>query len=182
MKRKRIINIIILSLTILLSIFIKNYVFSFVKVSGTSMYPTIKDGQVLIVNKAYTRLLKRTLRRGEIIVVRPKDTDENLIKRLIGLPGDFIEIKDGELYINGTLQAETYVDKTFNDDKFLCEKTKISLDEYKELHSSIIGRYYKRRLKDDEYFFMGDNRLNSTDSRMIGPVSYDDVLGLVKKK
>lgn len=93
-------------------------------------------------------------KRGDIIMFdAPNKEDTIYIKRLIGLPGDTIKIKDNVLYINGEEYKEDYVDSWYNS----------------------IGEY-EYTLGDDEYFMMGDNRDHSSDSRAWGPISKDAMI------
>ncbi|MEX0781117.1 MAG: signal peptidase I [Dehalococcoidia bacterium] len=148
------------------------------KVDGLSMYPTLEDGEYLIVNKlAYaevdmdrlgnfvpfvdpgedpTREVFGGPERGDIVVLQdPREEDTDLIKRIIGLPGETIEIIDGEVYINDYLLEEPYIKQEWHD-----TKAKVLIPE---------GRY----------FVMGDNRTNSLDSRAdtIGLISKDLIIG-----
>ena len=104
-------------------------------VNGESMYPTLHDKQFGIA----LRTTVTDINRYDIVVI--KQPDKYLIKRVIGLPGDYIEYKDNKLYINGEL----------TEDKF---------DYLTEDYSVQVGK--------DEYFCLGDNRQNSADSRIFG--------------
>lgn len=127
-------------------------------VDGRSMEPTFQDGQRLIVSRLNYLLAEPE--RGEIMVFNSLDPREfedgvMLIKRVIGLPGDFIEWRDNELYINGANVPEAYTNGACR-----CSDNTWQLGE-------------------DEYFVMGDNRNNSSDSRKFGPVPVDHVVGRV---
>jgi signal peptidase I len=109
-----------------------------VEVPTTSMYPTIQVNDRLIVTKIYN---KENMKRGDIIVFRSDELNTTLVKRLIGLPGDTIEIKeDGSLYLNGTRQDEPYVKQP-----------------------GPKKAYFK--VPDNSYLFLGDNRRDSWDAR-----------------
>ncbi|MGE5595820.1 MAG: signal peptidase I [Hyphomicrobiales bacterium] len=148
------------------------------KVDGTSMEPTLDDGQFLIVNKLVysevdTGKLSKFLpfidpgdqpkkhifhgpQRGDIIVLQdPSDLGTDLIKRVIGLPGDRIAIVNGQVYINGFRLEEPYIKKPWH----------YNMEEI--------------RIPEDHYFVMGDNRDNSKDSRFssIGTVQEDLIIG-----
>ncbi len=109
--------------------------------------------------------------RGEIIVFRaPKTADveggythENiLIKRLIGVPGDMVEVRDGAVYVNGVMKNEPYIREP--------------MERYQRSDANFgVGTPYK--LKSNEYFMMGDNRNHSWDSRFWGPVTRDRIIG-----
>jgi signal peptidase I len=124
---------------------------SFVVV-GSSMKPSLEDGQRLLVNKVVYRL--REPQRGEIIVFHPPSgMHADLIKRIIALPGDTIEIKDGAVYINGSALDEPYI------------KAAPSYTMTKE------------KIPEGEYFVLGDNRNNSNDSHRWGTLTQESIVG-----
>lgn len=127
------------------------YMIRFPTVNGSSMEPTYHDGDKLIV--FYTK----NVSENDIVVSWSKPLNEYIVKRVIGVPGDKIEIKDGTLYRNGFLLYESYV------------KDK---DWYSEYELSLT-------VGNDEYFLLGDNRNHSTDSRELGTVSKNDIFGKV---
>lgn len=114
--------------------------------SGNSMYPTVKDRTVLVINR-----LKEPS-RGDIVTIYSDDLHRYLCKRVIGLEGDTVEIKNGVVYLNGEK-----LDESFNKDK------------------TTNGVY---EVDTNEVFVMGDNRNNSTDSRELGCLRLDDIKGV----
>lgn len=137
---------------VLIVVLIRTFIATPVIVSGSSMDPTLKNGEVLILNK-----LARKYIRDDIVVIdaRVDGKKERIVKRVIGLPGETIEYKNGFLYINGKRTHDDFSDITRN----------FTLKE----------RTGKSKIPDGYYFVMGDNRTNSLDSR-------DSRIGLVKKK
>jgi len=128
-------------------------------VEGESMEPTFKTKDYLITEKVSYRF--RPPQRGEVVIFNPPDrSTENYIKRIIGLPGDQIEIKEGNIYVNKEKLIEPYLN---------------SID--KKLVSQKEG--YTTVLKDNEYFVMGDNRSHSRDSREIGSIPKQNVVSKV---
>ena len=157
------------------------------RVEGHSMRPTLDGNEYLLVNKlSYFRLdMKRLARlipfwdveegakkfaplaghpsRGDVIVFHaPTTSDNDFVKRVVGLPGERVIIKDGEIYVNGVRLTEAYL-----------KGAEFSGD------MSCIPRTVSCRLAHDEFFVLGDNRANSNDSRDWGPVPLDNVVGKV---
>ncbi len=141
---------------ILLIVFIRSFIVTPVRVNGESMYPTLKDREIMLLNKIYYRF--NDIKRFDIVVVNTKD--EKIIKRVIGLPGETLKIEDNILYINGQEVKE----------KFLKEETA-------DFDLEDLGM---TKMPSDSYFVMGDNRDNSKDSRMIGPVKKSQIVGKTK--
>src|SRR5689334_22675085 len=126
-----------------------------VRVEGQSMMPKLHDQDRIFVNKFVYPLRewmgdKEPIKRGDIVVLLfPDDPSKSYIKRVVGLPGEEINIEDGKLFINGQQVDEPYLDSEFLSRDSLPTPT---------------------RIKDHHYFVMGDNRRNSSDSRYWGLV------------
>jgi len=143
---------------IFLIMFVIFYVASITQVVGNSMNPTLKNGEVLILNKFKYRFSE--IKREDIVSLQYADT-KYLIKRVIGLPGEKVEIKNNILYINDKKYREDYLPDNLSYDDF-------SLED--------LG--YKKIPK-DMYFLLGDNRENSLDSRKIGLINKKDIIGKI---
>jgi len=138
-------------LIIIAVLLIKHFVFTNVMVHGDSMYPTLHNKDIMILNKISMKTGK--IKRFDIVVVDAMN--EKIIKRVIGLPGETVEYKDGKLYIDGKETEDKY-----NDGKTL-DFTEVALG-------------------DDEYFVLGDNRAISVDSRRLGAIPKKKILGKAK--
>lgn len=126
-------------------------------VSGSSMDPTFTDGEYLIIDEISYRF--QTPQRGDVVVFRyPQDTTTFFIKRIIGLPGETVDIKDSTVTIEGAEGTSMF-----------------TLDESYLSHPTWSTSRIK--LSDDEYFVMGDNRPASSDSRIWGPLDEDLIIG-----
>jgi len=132
--------IVSILIAIVLAFFIRYFIVELYMVEGPSMKPTLVNSERLVVNKFIYRF--KTPERGDILVFRyPRDPSRDFIKRVIGVAGDTVEVKDGRLFLNGTLMNETYI----------LERTK--------------GTYPLTTIPNGHIFVMGDNRNNSEDSR-----------------
>ena len=147
-----------LILIVFVILFLMIYIVSVTQVVGSSMSPTLSDGEVLILNKFNYRIFD--VKRGDIISLDYEDT-KYLIKRIIGLPGETVEIKNNELYINNTLYEEDYLP----DDLV-----------YPDFSLSDLGYSV---IPDDMYLVLGDNREDSLDSREIGLIKKDEINGKI---
>ena len=129
-------------------------------VSGQSMYPTLHDSDRMFMSKL------GDIKRFDIVVLQAPDQDKEYIKRVIGIPGDTIEVKDGKLYINGQV-----VDQPFINTELLMNKT-VYIDDFtlQELTGEL-------KVPEGKYFVMGDNRGVSKDSRMIGFIERSAIEG-----
>jgi signal peptidase I len=125
-----------------------------VKVEGTSMAPLLSDQERIFINKFVYRF--EPIERGDVVVFwYPLDRSKSFIKRVVGLPGETIEIRAGHLYINGMELAEPYVPPSYLD----------------------ASKYPSLVIPPDEYFVMGDHRDSSNDSRVFGPVPRQYIYG-----
>jgi len=120
------------------AVIINNTLFFMARIPSSSMVPTIKKGDRIFVTKVYNT---NNLKRGDIVLFKSEELGEVLVKRLIGLPGETVEIdSEGNVYINGNKLDEPYVKRT-------SDKT---------------GTF---KVPEDSFLFLGDNRADSLDSR-----------------
>jgi signal peptidase I len=131
-----------------------------VKVKGTSMMPTIHDGDFILMTGITSH---KQIHRFDIVDVRSAALKEDIIKRVIGLPGEEISYKNDHLYIDGKLVEEPFFKLSF----IQKEKRELGLPQY--------TRDFKIKLKHNEYFVLGDNRPLSYDSRYFGPIHKEDI-------
>lgn len=124
------------------------------RIEGQSMLPGLTSDQYILINKIVYKL--HPPRRGDVVVFHsPREPDKDLIKRVIGLPGETVSIQSGQVFINGYPLVEPYVDSRYG---------------YQRSSGSWV-------LGPDDYFVMGDNRSNSSDSRRWGPLDRDQIIG-----
>lgn len=147
-------------LAVIIALLVRQYVLAFYVVDGDSMEPTLSNGQMVAVNKIGYRF--GSVQRGDIVIFEPPEnitryTKERVfIKRIIALPGDTIEIRDGKVILNGEVLVEEYIDTAVESDM-----------EPLEIAPGTV-------------FVMGDNRhpQGSWDSRSeLGPIAIDSILG-----
>ena len=143
-----------LSVAVLFCFFLITFVAQAFRVQGTSMLPLLEDSERIIVNKFIYRF--HPIERGDVVVFwYPKDPSVSFIKRVVGIPGDSVELRRGTLFVNGRKIAEDYVRPQFNDD---------------ETHSSVsVAKGY--------YYVLGDHRNSSNDSRSWGEVPEKYIYG-----
>ncbi len=157
------IKILVFSLAIIIPV--RYFLIQPFYVKGASMEPNYLDHDYLIINEANFRVLKRSPERGEVVVFRyPRDPKQFFIKRIIGLPGEEIEIKDGEVIVYNARSSEGLV---LDESAYLAD----------EEHTTTNKGSLKIKLEAQEYFVMGDNRGASLDSRAFGPIHYDAIVG-----
>ena len=168
---------LLITLSILFNVFIQR-----VQVSGHSMDPTLKTNEKLFAIKHIP------IDRFDIVVAKEKTDDENIfiIKRVIGLPGDTVEYKKDQLYVNGKKINEPYLDsfkEKLKDGSLIDYFTKINSNyanfdfntDYLTTDKSG-NDSFKVTLKSDEYFLLGDDRPISKDSRAVGPIKKSDII------
>ena len=156
-------------------------------VYGQSMEPTLLQNQRLVVDKLSYRFQEPV--RGDIIVVRLPGMREMLVKRVIALPGEVIEIQGGVVYINGVVLDESQLlhsdlsDVTTESPDTATPTSNNQITADPEIHGTtmpdVIFEVLPMTIEPGDYFVMGDNRVNSNDSRSFGPVSRQHILGRV---
>lgn len=143
----------------------RQFIFTPTAVLGDSMLPTFHDADRVVVSKI------SKLQHFDVIVFDAPDIEgQQYIKRVIGLPGDSIKMEDDELYINGEMFPEEYLNKNKEDNLLHKLTGDFTLKE----------NTGETKVPKDMLFVMGDNRLDSRDSRIFGFVPYDSVIGEVK--
>ncbi|MCQ6557832.1 signal peptidase I [Paenibacillus mendelii] len=145
--------VVSLSVAVIAALLIQNYAFAQTEVRNVSMQSTLFAGQRLIEDKITYRFEQPD--RGDIVIINGPESELRLIKRVIGLPGDVIDMKDGQIFVNGTLTEESYVKGSTYPN----------------------GLEVPYQVPEDKLFVMGDNREHSTDSRELGPISISSIEG-----
>lgn len=141
------------TILLVVGLIVHYFFYSVLVVRGASMEPNYHDGQVLAVSKITYQI--DNPKRGDVVAMFfPGETDKRFIKRVIGLPGETVVVSDGHVYIDGQVLPEAYLPS--------------GLVTVPEL---------TRQLSSDEYFVLGDNRTNSSDSRAWGPVPESFIIG-----
>ena len=128
-------------------------------VDGSSMEPTFHNQEYILVDKLSYHF--HNPKRGDVIVFHPPFREDNFIKRIIGLPGDTVEVRGEVVRVNGTVVTEPYVNPTAN--QMAATDGEVATT--------------KVTLADDQYFVMGDNRDHSKDSRELGPIPRTRFIG-----
>ncbi len=145
-----------LTLSVLIAVVVILFVYQPVKVEGTSMMPSLVDQERIFINKFIYRFGLGEIERGDLVVFWfPGDPSKSYIKRVIGLPGDVVEIRSGTVYVNGKALDEPYVPAEYRD---------------RQSRPPI-------RIPPDHYYVMGDHRTSSNDSRNWGPVPRNQIYG-----
>ena len=145
-----------LSLSVLIAIVVILFLYQPVKVEGTSMMPALVDQERIFINKFVYRLGFSEISRGDTVVFWfPQDTSKSYIKRVIGIPGDHVQVKDGRVFVNGSPLVEPYVP-----------------EEYRDRSSTPYTT-----VPPNEFFVMGDHRSSSNDSRTWGFVGRSYIYG-----
>jgi signal peptidase I len=150
---------VLIVVALLIAIVIRTFVFQAFYIPSESMLPTLKVGDRVLVNKLSYKL--HDPRRGDIAVFKAPAaarTEEikDLVKRVVGLPGETIEGKDGHIFIDGRALSEPYLPAGIQSRTFPAEK-----------------------VPPNSYFMLGDNRQYSKDSTFFGPITRDDLIGRV---
>lgn len=133
-----------------LIVFIRSFVVTTYHIEGDSMLPTLHSKDQVVVS------LVTPINRGDLVILKNRD-DQEIVKRVVGIPTDTIEFKNNQLLINGERLVESYIyEQDYEVDDFQVE------------------------LDDQSYFVLGDNRKRSLDSRVLGVFTKDDIVGEVK--
>ena len=140
-------------LVVIRVVLIRSFVVSPAKVDGSSMEPTLKNNNIMILNKLSYK--NGDIKRFDIVVIKYKN--EKLIKRVIGLPGENISYNNNSLFVDGFSVSENFKHK-------------------KTVNFKLEDLGYKK-IPGDKYLVLGDNRVNSVDSRTIGLIDKKDILG-----
>ena len=207
MKKKIIDNVKTLFYALLIALFIRSFFFQPFYIPSSSMEPNLLIGDRLFVSKysyGYSqhsfpfspkifsgRILKKTPKRGDVVVFKtPADNRTDYIKRLIGLPGDKVQIINKDLYLNGIKIEKKQVETSIN---INCGGEILKVDVYEETlpnGTKYLAVYRKDGtminsdvfiVPNDHYFFLGDNRDCSKDSRFLSSVGYVNFNNLVGK-
>lgn len=151
--------VIVIGVAVSAALLVRAFVLQQFAVSGYSMISTLHDGDRVLVNKLSYRL--HDPRRGDVVVLKTLEnaSERDLIKRVVALPGETVEYRSCVLYIDGRELVEPYLDPAV-------------------VTSTSCGEPYALKVvPDDSVFVMGDNRPGSKDSRSLGPITYDNLIG-----
>jgi signal peptidase I len=144
------------AISVVLAVVLIVFIYQPVKVEGTSMMPGLTDQERIFINKYTYKLGVGSINREDLVVFHyPNDPSQSYIKRIIGIPGDTVEIKEGVVYVNGNKLDEPYVPAEYRDD--------VSKE--------------KETVPPEDYYVLGDHRSSSNDSRSWGFVGRKAIYG-----
>lgn len=146
-KKKEMISYIIIILAVIL---IRLFLITPIRVQGSSMDTTLKQGEILLLEK-----VDKNYKRFDIVVI--KENNERIIKRIIGMPGESIKVVDGIIYINGNQLEDPYASSLTGDFS--------------------LSNFNLETIPENTYFVLGDNRIVSKDSRLLGPINKKNIQG-----
>lgn len=150
-KREKISWIVSIIVAVVAALFIRTCLFEIVMVDGASMEPTLQTGERVGIEKV-TRYFQ-DFEYGQVVVVHYPSMEGNYVKRIMGLPGDKVQVTDSTVYRNNIPLEEDYINPLPYPDT----------EEF--------------TVPEGHIFVMGDNRSNSLDSRMVGPIPFEDIVG-----
>ena len=170
MERNQLGKRILLELFDLLKVFVicyivvivlTNYVVKPIRVEGSSMYPTLKDGEFGLTNVFSVKF--QSVNRYDVVIIYNEERGEYWVKRVIGLPGDTVESKKDILYINDKPVEQQFLDQSYV--------------QSMQKEGQFTSDFEKVTLQEGEYWLMGDNRPRSEDSRIHGPFKESELVG-----
>lgn len=169
---------------------LRSFVLEPFQIPSKSMVPTLKVGDFIVVNKWTYGLRLPVLRnkffdvgspqRGDVVVFFPPHESRYFIKRLVGLPGDKISIINGTLFVNNEMIKQTNSDIEPGNSRSVVMSEKLGIKQFaiqKNLRPSRLSQNFSATVPKDHFFMIGDNRDNSSDSRIWGPVPKDRIVG-----
>lgn len=169
---------------------LRSFVLEPFQIPSKSMVPTLKVGDFIVVNKWTYGLRLPVLRnkfldvgnpeRGDVVVFFPPHESRYFIKRLVGLPGDKISIINGTLFVNNEMIEQTISDIEPGNSRSVVMSEKLGVKQFaiqKNLRPSRLSQNFSATVPKDHFFMIGDNRDNSSDSRIWGPVPKDRIVG-----
>ena len=169
---------------------LRSFVLEPFQIPSKSMVPTLKVGDFIVVNKWTYGLRLPVLRnkffdvgspqRGDVVVFFPPHESRYFIKRLVGLPGDKISIINGTLFVNNEMIKQTKSDIESGNSRSVVMSEKLGIKQFaiqKNLRPSRLSQNFSATVPKDHFFMIGDNRDNSSDSRVWGPVPKDRIVG-----
>lgn len=169
---------------------LRSFVLEPFQIPSKSMVPTLKVGDFIVVNKWTYGLRLPVLRnkffdvgspqRGDVVVFFPPHESRYFIKRLVGLPGDKISIINGTLFVNNEMIKQTKSDIESGNSRSVVMSEKLGIKQFaiqKNLRPSRLSQNFSATVPKDHFFMIGDNRDNSSDSRIWGPVPKDRIVG-----
>ncbi|MCD7949047.1 MAG: signal peptidase I [Erysipelotrichaceae bacterium] len=164
MKNKQVLfSIVEFVIVVAITIGIFKFVAIPIRIDGSSMENTLHDNDIALINAIGVN--ENNIERFDIVVAYSNQLDEKIIKRVIGLPGETIKFENDVLYVNGEIVVQDFLDSDFVEES----KITYNVDQFTEDFEVTLG--------EGEYFLMGDNRLRSTDSRVLGAFTIDDIIG-----
>ena len=173
-----------------LVLLLRSFVVEPFQIPSRSMLPTLKVGDFILVSKSTYGIRLPVLRtkivdisspkRGDVMVFFPPHEDRYFIKRVVGLPGDKVQVLNGVLYVNGEQMEQVLVPEEATSARSVVMTENLVGSQHliqKRISPTRLSHSYTSIVPDGHYFMMGDNRDNSSDSRVWGPVSEERIVG-----